>query len=278
MYFLILGIDYINNFNKFCMLILIISYFFLIITVSKQNLNFNRLKYVDFGGFFFIFPFLITSFGFHNVIPTIKVYFDDKNYYLFKKVIQIGILIPFFIYIVWIFFSISAIPLYGFEGILFSLLTDKITNELLESIFESKFIFIFSSIFVFFAILTSILSQSVSMFDFLIDGLKLNNIKFGKYISCFFVLFPTFIMSIVNTNIFFIALEYAGGLAAVILFGFLPGIFVFFIDNHSIFKFSIFDKFVAFIIILVSIFFFILQLMKNFNLINLTPIILKDIL
>jgi tyrosine-specific transport protein len=52
------------------------------------------------GYIWFAIPILVTSFGFHIVIPAIRNYFENDK--VFKRIIAIGALTPLVIYLVWV--------------------------------------------------------------------------------------------------------------------------------------------------------------------------------
>src|SRR5690606_18043673 len=76
--------------------------------------------------------------------------------------------------------------------------------------------------FALFAIVTSFLAQSLSLVDFLADGLKIPKIGFGRASLVLLTLVPPFAFAFAYPGIFIKALNLAGGFAAVILFGVMP--------------------------------------------------------
>jgi tyrosine-specific transport protein len=81
---------------------------------------------------------------------------------------------------------------------------------------------VFSQGLAFFAILTSFLAQALSLVHFLADGLKINYKKQENISLCILALLPPLVLSIIYPQLFFKALNFAGGICAVILFGLLP--------------------------------------------------------
>ena len=62
--------------------------------------------------------------------------------------------------------------------------------------------------------------------DFLADGLKVKKTQGGKALLCCLVLLPPFVFGLAYPKVFLVALSYAGGFGAVILFGVLPALMV----------------------------------------------------
>lgn len=80
----------------------------------------------------------------------------------------------------------------------------------------------FATLLAFFAILTSFLAQALSLTHFWADGLKVSYKKHEAVWLCVLALLPPLLFSILYPQIFFKALNFAGGICAVILFGMLP--------------------------------------------------------
>ena len=280
MLFVIFGTKSADIFNRICMLILIVIFFYLIL-ISVKTIKLSHLHHKDWSGLFFLIPFLLTTFGFHNVIPTLKSYLDHDH----KKIevaIKFGGTIPLFIYILWIGVVICVIPLSGDNSILSSFVNDEIATEALGVAINSTTIGFIANGFSLFAILSSILAQGLSITDFLSDGLNLNQSKFGKQISCLIAFIPPYIITLINPNVFFVALEYAGGFATIILFGLLPALIVwagryrcYYKSEYSILGGS---KLVLILIVLGSFCIFSLQILKILDLMNFKPYTLSKYL
>ena len=74
----------------------------------------------------------------------------------------------------------------------------------------------------FFAILTSFLAQGLGLVHFLQDGFKIKVEKRENPWICSLALLPPLIFSMMFPGLFFKALNFAGGICAVILFGIFP--------------------------------------------------------
>lgn len=98
----------------------------------------------------------------------------------------------------------------------------EIATEALKSAVGVSWILDIAQIFAFFAIVTSLLSVALSFMDFLADGLKIRKTPAGKFCLACLVLIPPLLCSVIYPRIFLVALNYAGGYGAVILFGILP--------------------------------------------------------
>lgn len=76
--------------------------------------------------------------------------------------------------------------------------------------------------FSFFAIITSFLGVSLSLRDFLADGLKIQKTPKGRFILYLMTFVPPLIIILIDPRAFLNALDYAGAFGVVILLGLMP--------------------------------------------------------
>lgn len=223
-FFVYFGTWILDRFNRLCMVGLFVTYVFLM-GYGTAHADATLLTYMDWRYCLFIIPFIITSFGFHNMIPTISEYLHGNRRKLVTTIIAGG-LVPFFVYLLWIIKVQSILPLNGEISITSSYQKGEISTEPLAQLIHNPWIGLTAQYFAFFAIITSLLAQALSMVDFLGDGFKIPHTASGRFILCLFAFIPPLVMAYTIPDIFFLALEFAGGIAAVILFGILPALIV----------------------------------------------------
>lgn len=208
--------------NRWLMFGLIFCYFGMVLIgiwkVQGHNLTHISLKYT-------LVPLsvLVTSFGFHNLLPSITNYMKGDLQRVRIAVLG-GSVITLFIYIFWQLFILGIIPYEGKMGIYDSFLNDYSVAISLKKFLSSPFIYSLSEGFALFAIITSFLAQSISLMHFIADGLKVDPDKKYKKGLLGLTLLPPLIFTFVYPKIFFSALSFAGGFCAVILFGILPAL------------------------------------------------------
>jgi len=139
-----------------------------------------------------------------------------------RKSIWIGSLFAFFIYIVWEILVLGIVPVDGPNGLFQSYKMDKEGSQVLSAFLNSDWIALFAQGLAFFAILTSFLAQSLSFVHFLADGFKISQEKKENFSLCLLALAPPLILSLFYPRLFFKALDFAGGICAVLLFGVMP--------------------------------------------------------
>lgn len=212
-----LGTAAIDWFNRFLMIGLMITYLGLV-AVGLPHIEKELLQHRDWSAATFVIPALIVSFGFHNLVPSVITYLNrDAKKVIFA--ILIGSAIPLFIYLVWELLILGLVPLQQFEG---ALSQGSIATEALKQAGRAPWVTMFAELFAFFAIVTSLLSVALSFTDFLADALQIKKTAQGKVILVMLVLAPPLFFALLYPNLFLVALNYAGGFGAVILFGILP--------------------------------------------------------
>jgi tyrosine-specific transport protein len=166
-------------------------------------------------------PLLVIAFGFHNMIPSLTGYLKGDLKRVRITIIG-GSLMAFAIYLIWEVLVLGIVPLGGPNGLSASLKNDHEASQAIAAIIGSPTVRIFSQGLAFFAILTSFLAQALSLVHFLADGLKVDYKKQESFTLCTVALLPPLILSLIYPQLFFKALNFAGGICAVILFGLLP--------------------------------------------------------
>jgi tyrosine-specific transport protein len=74
--------------------------------------------------------------------------------------------------------------------------------------------------------LTSFLAQSLSLSHFLDDGLQAKKTAFAQIGICILTLLPPLILALLFPNLFYTALNFAGGICTVVLFGIIPALMI----------------------------------------------------
>lgn len=216
------GVRPVDYLNRILMIGLIIAYFALVFLgafyIEKANLLQGQLKYA-----LVTLPILIISFGFHNMIPTLADYFKG-NVRKLKITIYLGSVIPLLIYLVWEAIMLGIIPIEGKAGLMEGLKEGVPVTEVLHDLLGTSWVSSVAEAFSLFAITTSFLAQSLSFVDFLSDGLKISKEGQSRVFLITITLLPPFIAAFLYPRVFIHALNMAGGLSAVILFGVFPAL------------------------------------------------------
>ncbi|MCE5319309.1 MAG: tyrosine transporter, partial [Parachlamydia sp.] len=215
-----LGTGAVDAWNRYLMIGLVVSYALLLI-LGSQHVDRELLKHRDWPAVVVVIPAMIISFGYHNLIPTLKTYLEGDLPRL-RLTILIGTAIPLIIYLFWEWLILGLIPVEGAGGFREALGQGEMTTRALKNAVGSSWVVDLAHAFAFFAIVTSFLGVALSFVDFLADGFHIKKDARGKALLCGLVLGLPFIFALIYPKIFLTALKYAGSFGAVTLFGLLP--------------------------------------------------------
>lgn len=202
-----------------------ILFFLALILIGVKYIKPKLLLHTKASVALFSLPILVISFGFHNMIPSLTAYMN-RDLKRVRITIIAGSLFAFLIYLLWEILVLGVVPLHGPGGLIESYKMDWEGSQALSIVVRSGWIKLFAQGLAFFAILTSFLAQSLSLVHFLADGMKRSKEKQETLSLCLLALGPPLLLSIIYPQLFFKALNFAGGICAVVLFGILPATIV----------------------------------------------------
>lgn len=207
-------IDFINRFLVFFMLFF---YICLIGLGSSQVKLENIITTRNVNTFIYAIPVFIVSFGYQNLIPTVSHYlnYDVKS---IKSSIFRGTILSFIVYLIWNFIVLGMI-----SGKSLSIAESSTTFLTRLFKYSPPMIMFFVNNFALFAILTSLLTVALSFVNFLSDSSESQKNR-AFYTAC--TIIPPVIFSLLDPNIFLLALKLAGGIGTICLFGILPSMMI----------------------------------------------------
>ena len=216
-----IGIKLVDRVNYILMVSLFIA-FFALVAIGNKNVDVEKLFFQNWKSVLLAAPVLFSSFGYHNVIPSLTFHFDRKPK-LMRYSIFFGTLIPFIIYVLWQYLIIGVVPTSVIEQ---TLKAGQPITETLQSITGIGWVKAMGRIFALFAIITSMLGVSFSVVDFLGDGLKMKRYGKDRFLLCLITFIPPFILTALDPSIFVLAIGVAGGFGEAFLNGILPALMV----------------------------------------------------
>lgn len=209
------AVDYVNRGLMLTKLgIFLVVAVLVLLFISWPNLNSRGSFYTT-----TTFTVMLTSFGFSNLIPSLRSYFNDDVAKL-RKVILIGSLIPLGCYILWDMAIMGVIARDGQQGLLAILNSGHSTSDMLEALGQRihiPVIMVLTHVFTSICLLTSFLGVSLALFDFLSDGIGIPKQGAGKRLLYLATFLPPFLIVLLDPNIFIRALSYAGIYCMVLL-------------------------------------------------------------
>jgi len=222
-----LGTAFTDWTNRFLMIGLI-SAFFTLGFSTGENINLELLFLQPNQFDITPLPLIITAFGSAIVIPTLTEYLHGKPKQLVWVVI-IGSLIPLITYIIWEFVILGVIPVTGKVSLLTIQQHGHPATDVplaLQALLKNPWITQAATYFSIFALLTSLLGVTLSLFDFLADGLHLSKTFKHKLFLALITFIPPLGFTTFYPRGFIIALSFAGLFVAILL-GILPAMMVY---------------------------------------------------
>lgn len=164
---------------------------------------------------------MVTSFGFANVIPTLRTYFDGDIKKL-RFAILIGSLIPLMCYIGWNFAILGAVPKGGANGLASMIKNGGSATNLVESLrffLQQPSITGLAHVFTVICVLTAFLGMALCLVDFLADGLRIDKTSKKGWRVYALTFLPPLAIVLWQPSIFLKAFRYAGlcGVTLVVL-------------------------------------------------------------
>lgn len=212
-----LGTRVLDRINWILMVGLILSYCWLI-GIGSSEIQAELLARADWTLGLAAAPVFFSAYGFHNIIPSITTYLDRDAKKL-RLAIIIGTSVPFIVYSFWQWMIIGTLT----EAELFNAVKEGVPiTQTLQHTVGHSLIGSVGAFFGFFALITSFLGVSLSMIDFLADGIQKKAEGFNRLWLCFAVFIPPMVFAQQNPGIFLEAIGYAGGFGEAILNGLFP--------------------------------------------------------
>lgn len=217
-----LGTACVDWVNRLLMLGLLIAYLCLVFNIfpelSLTLLRDGQPKYLWSTG-----PLLVTSFGFHLTIPSLKHYLGGDVKHL-RLAIFLGSFIPLLVYLIWEMLILGIIPIQGSDGLISILQGEAQSGKhavieltrILSDTLDNPQVTFFARLFGLCAILTSFIGVSLGLFDFFADGLNLQKTPKGKLLLAILTFLPPILIAVYCPS-FIQALHYAGFFAAILL-------------------------------------------------------------
>lgn len=214
----------IDLFNRLLMTFLILSFLLLTILVGKHA----QLDLTKGGTPNYVWsaiPVVVLAFTSHLIVPSIKTYLQN-DVKAIKSALIYGSLTILGCYLLWDLILIAALPSSGnFSLLAIAQSPDPIVaiGNSLTNYLNMTSVGINLLVFSFFALVTSFLGTSLSLVDFLADGLKIHKTPRGRLLLIGLTLIPPLFFALVYPNGFIVALGYAGFFVAI-LFCILPAL------------------------------------------------------
>ncbi|CAL7959154.1 tyrosine-specific transport protein [Gammaproteobacteria bacterium] len=167
---------------------------------------------------FAMVPIFLCAFGYHTVIPSLRIYIGDKPKEL-KQMIVCGTTVALIIYLLWLATTLGVVPMYGENSFSSIAQNNSSVDGLVNAItllVHSKWVSIGVNGFSNVAMTTSFLGVTLGLFDFLADGCKRPNSRFGRTQTALITFVPPLIFAFYFPGGFVLALKYAAIFVAIL--------------------------------------------------------------
>ncbi|MEC8306548.1 MAG: aromatic amino acid transport family protein [Chlamydiota bacterium] len=164
-------------------------------------------------------PILLTSFGFHNVVPSLYRYLGGGA--PLRRAIYIGVSLTLVIYLLWQWAVMGNVPLDSRSE------KSESVIPLLIHHLEVPTIRYSARLFGFFALVTSFFGVGLGLIDFLLDTLKLPTRLKYRLLMALLIYLPAFILANSSLKLFTLAIQYGAGPSCFYILLLLPLLFFF---------------------------------------------------
>jgi len=220
-------------------------------------------------------PIFLTAFTFHMLIPSLRNYLKNDNRKELWLIVICGTTIPFILYLLWLIANLGTVPLLGEVN---SFTAIKRANTSVEglvgaisAIVNNKLVTTAIGGFSNISMATSFLGVGLGLFDFLADGFKRSNTRFGRLQTSLLTFIPPLIFALYYPEGFVIALGYAAIFIAILLV-ILPAIMAYSLRQTGKVKLDtninkiLFNKMLLIGIIVIATILIALQILGSLNL------------
>lgn len=213
----LVGANAIGRMNGLLVLGLVMSYL-LLVGRAAGDVQVELLGRSSWGMSFLAAPTLFGAFGFHNVIPSL-VKFMGRDVKQLRAAVILGTTLSLVVYLVWQWLVIGSLSVDQLAEVRSSGL--PVTVYWKES-GGGHYFSLLVSYFSFFALVTSFLGVSLSLVDFLADGLQGTRWGESRLMLCLMIFLPVLVFSWSQPQVFQRAFAVAGGIGEAVLNGMFP--------------------------------------------------------
>lgn len=156
-------------------------------------------------------PIFVLAFFNQTIIPSLRLYIGD-NVKILKRIIICSAIFCGLIYLLWLTVTLGIVPILGDNSFTSLAQNNGSVSEfiqIMEQIIHSKWAISSINWFSSIALTTSFLGTTLSLFDFLADGLKTPNTAIGRLKTSSIVLLPLLVLTIFYPQGFVLALNCA---------------------------------------------------------------------
>ncbi len=199
--------------------------FFVVVMLGISEIKPSLLLHFNWKFVFSTFPIFVTSFGFHNVIPSLFSYVGNKKD--LQVAVCIGTTTTFCIYLIWQIVVLGIVPFEGENSLKQALAQDQTAVPFLQFYLKSSIFSLCAQVFYFAALTTSFLGVGWAVIDFFLDAFAIKYPFTGRIFVTTCLCGLALWIAQTRIRVFYISLTYGAGSACFYLLIFLPTLLFF---------------------------------------------------
>jgi tyrosine-specific transport protein len=219
-----LGSKIIGRVNTILFVAMMAAYVALV-GMGLDEVNLLLLRHENWPVTLMAMPFLLTSFSFQTMVPSLTPYLH-RHVRSMRWAIIGGTTVAFLVYLIWQTLLLGIVPAHGEMGLVEAFNKGESPIQFLAEHVHGSALSVFAGFFAFFALVTSFLGITMGLFDFLSDGLQIPEKGAGQIFLGAIVIIPTLFFAIYFERMFLLALDTSGGFGDSILNGIIPVLMV----------------------------------------------------
>jgi tyrosine-specific transport protein len=192
-----------------------------LVAMGLDEVKPTLLKYRDWSLAWLAIPLFLTSFSFQTMVPSLTPYLNRHANSLRFAIVG-GTTLALIVYLIWQWLILGIVPVEGDNGLAEALRRGEPATQFISEHVNGFHIAVIAEYFAFFAIITSFFGIGLGLFDFLSDGLKIQEKGIGKVLLSLLIAVPTLFFATQFERIFYLALDATGGYGDAILNGMIP--------------------------------------------------------
>ena len=209
--------------NNVVLLILILIGFVVLITTGSRLFNPRLLTYSNWALLPIGLPVAVSTFHFHNVIPTVKrlVNHDMKATSI---TIALGVFIGFIINVTWVTIVLGSLPPHGPDAnnLFYAFIHAQPATLPMTYLLNSRTFAITGVLFAGLALTASYVANGIGLFGFISDLTYHHLHSKNKWLVLTLSFLPPLIITLIDPHLFLSAIDIVGGIGETILFIILP--------------------------------------------------------
>jgi len=213
-----LGIRFVDLTNRFIMLAKVLAFVFIVL-VTLPLVKATGLSGGYLAPLWHTMTAMITSFGFAIIIPSLRQYLNNNRRAL-RLVLSIGCTVPLICYLLWEAMIFGVMPKTGTHGLLMLTHAKEPISALmmaLSDLTQRNTVVIAAKVFTSICVVTAFLGVSLSLTDFLADGLRVKKQGIHAWEIYALTFVPPTLLILFVPQLFVFGISFAGVFCIILL-------------------------------------------------------------